>query len=370
MAWTVVFVIVFGIAILIPVVWSIIGMATGGSSRFWPAIVGTAWAAVLMLITVIGMATKWGECSSTSQTSPGSIACATGDSVTPCKPDVWALECGDPVTGCGTIPGGSYCPAGSRPVFVFCERMQDGGVKQPWAVWSDLSFLAAGLWLLWFMQFFVRTGTRTDGATTVETTGETPNPMLQIGWLSIAYCLIIIFMGPPSMWFHASMKEWGGWFDSMSVVFWLFFNACYVLYALAFTMWDRGRGVARPITVLAVWAAFAVIFGIIAAIVPDARLIGYFISGGLWGIAEVVYLIVGCASSKVVYRRTWWLFVANFILLAITMTIWIFWNDGIVSATSCQDRESFPGHAIFHILASFSTILTYISFASEKRIDR
>jgi hypothetical protein len=368
MTLTVVFIIVFGIAILIPVVWSIIGLATG-NTRFWPAVVGTGWALVLMLITVIGMAIEWGDCSSTSATSEGAIKCATGDTVTSCAPDVWALECGRTAPGCGAITAGSYCPTGSRPVFVFCERMQEGGVKQPWATWSDLSFIAAGLWLLWFMQFFVRTGTRTSGGTTVETTGEVQNPMLQIGWLSVAYCLIVIFMGPPSMWFHASMKEWGGWFDSMSVVFWLMFNACYVLYALAFTMWDRGRGIARPITVLVVWGAFVIVFGAIAAKFPGARLIGYFISGGLWGLAELAYVIVGAACGSVVYRRTWWLFVLNLGLLAVTMTIWVFFNDGIVSATSCQDRESFPGHAVFHILASFSTILTYISFASEKRIS-
>jgi hypothetical protein len=369
MALTVVFIIVFGIAILIPTVWAIIGLATG-NTRYWPAIVGAAWGLVLMLITVIGMAIDWGGCSSTSATSGEAIRCATGDNLTECEPDVWAVECGRSApAACGTLPANSYCPLGSRPVFVFCERMQDGGVKQPWATWSDLSFIAAGIWLLWFMQFFVRTGTRRDGPTTVETTGELQNPMLEIGWLSVAYCLIVIFMGPPSMWFHASLKEWGGWFDSMSVVFWLMFNACYVLYALAFTMWGRGRGHARRITVLLVWGTFVIVFGIIAAIFPGARLIGYFISGGLWGAAELAYVIVGAACRNVVYRRTWWLFILNLALLAVTMTIWLFWNDGIVSATNCQERESFPGHAVFHILASFSTILTYISFASEKRIS-
>jgi hypothetical protein len=364
MGWTVSFVVVFGIAILIPVVWSIIGLATG-NTRFWPAVVGTVWAVALMLVTGIGACTKWGDCSDDPGTSGGVVRCARGDQLTGCEPDVWALECRRPVPGCGAISAGSFCPAGERPVFVFCEHMQAGGVKQPWATWSDLSFIAAGLWLLWFLQYFVRTGSRTSGETT---SGELQNPMLQIGWLSVAYGMIVIFMGPPSMWFHASMKDWAGWFDSMSVVLWLMFNACYVLYTLCFAMWDRGRGVARTITVLAVWAAFAVVFGAIAVKFPGARLFGYFISGGLWGIAEIIYIFVAWRAKGVVFRRTWWLFVSNFILLAVTMTIWVFFNDGIVSATSCQARESFPGHALFHILASFSTILTFISFASEKRV--
>jgi hypothetical protein len=174
-------------------------------------------------------------------------------------------------------------------------------------------------------------------------------------------------MGPPSMWYHASMKDWAGWFDSMSVVFWLMFNALYVLYMLAFAMWNRGRGRSRRVTVLAVWGGLAILSGIIAARFPHARIVLYLISGGLWGAAELACAIVAAASSKVVFRRTWWLFAINLGLLAVTMTLWMFFNDSIVSATSCQRRESFPGHAVFHILASISTVLTYISFASEKR---
>jgi hypothetical protein len=110
-----------------------------------------------------------------------------------------------------------------------------------------------------------------------------------------------------------------------------------------------------------------IIFGLIA-IKPGARLILYFISGGLWGIAEVIYVFVAAFASGVQYRRTWWLFVTNLGLLAVTMTIWIFFNDNIVSATACQNVESFPGHALFHILASFSTMLTFVTFASERPV--
>lgn len=367
MALTLTFIVVFGIAILIPAGWSIIGLATG-KTRLWTVAVGAGWALVLLVITFIGIGTKWGDCSSDSPTSENVVRCARGNQLMGCKPDVWALECHRPSPGCGTIAPGAFCPAGQTPVFVFCEHMQTRGVKQPWATWSDLSFVAAGLWLLWFFQYFVRTGSRASGSTTVTTTGELQNPMLGVGWLSVAYCMIVIFMGPASMWFHASMKEWAGWFDSMSVVFWLMFNACYVLYTLSFAMWNRGRGAARTLSVLIAWAALVIILGAIGAKFPGARLVGYFISGGLWGLTEVIYLIVAAAAKGVVFRRTWWLFIANLVLLAVTMTIWIFFNDGIVSPSACRGRESFPGHALFHILASFSTILTFVSFASEKRV--
>jgi len=365
MALTLVFIIVFSIAAVIPGVWSVVGLIQGNRS-FWPGVVGAGWALALMAVTVIGVATDWGGCSSNSETSEGGVTCVRGETATGCKPDVWALECRRPSPGCPSIPPRAFCPAGQKPVFVFCEAIQAGAVKQPWATWSDLAFVAAGLWLLWFFHYCGTPGTTSWGSTIVSMSAD--NPMITIGWLSVTYGLVVIFMGPPSQWFHASMKEWGGWVDSMSVVIWLMFNAVYVLYLLVFAMWGKGRGIARPITILCVWGGLIILFGFIA-LNPDARLYLYFASGGPWGVLELIYVGMAAKSSGVRYRRTWWLFVINLVLLAVTMTIWIFFNDKIVPPTWCQADESFPGHAVFHILASFSTILTFVSFASEQEVS-
>jgi hypothetical protein len=367
---TVFFIVFFGIAIIIPATWSIIGLIRGNTS-FWPAVVGTAWAVVLLLVTFVGIGTKWGGCPVYGGTSEGAVTCVTGNVESPCKPDVLKLECQKRVIGPGCptpspsatpLPAGTFCPKGQKPVFPFCERIQFGRVKQPWATWSDLSFVAAGLWVLWFFQYFGRSGT-----TAFSTFFNSDNPMVKIGSLPIAYGLIVIFMGPPSQWFHASLKDWGGWFDTMSVVMWLMFNAVYVGYSLIWAMWDKGRGVARPNAVLITWGLLVIVFGLIA-IEPKARLSLYFGAGVPWGVAEVFYVFFALKSS-VKYRRTWWLFVINVMLLGFTMFLWGLWNDGLVSPTTCQMRENFPGHALFHILASFSTILTFFSFASERRVD-
>jgi hypothetical protein len=358
MAWSIVFILVFGIALLVPTVWAIVGVATG-RKRFWPCVAGAAWALALMLVTFIGMATDWGGCD--AETDIGTLACGEV-----CKPDVWSSECGRTSAGCPAIPAGQYCPAGVRPTFAFCEPFQDGPIKQPSATWSDLSFIASGLWLLWWMAMFARPGTMSSGATSVTTTAD--NPMIVAGWLSITYAFIVIFMGPPSMWFHASMKNWGGWFDSISVVVWLGFNAVYVGYTLLFAMWGNGRGAARPIAVLAATAALVVVFGSIGWAEPSARLFGYIVAGGLWGIAEVVYIFVAAYATGVEYRRTWWMFLVNFGILATTMTVWVLFNDAVVSQEACQSREDIPGHAFFHILASVSTAWTFFDFGSERRV--
>ncbi|SRR6266545_1525465 len=102
------------------------------------------------------------------------------------------------------------------------------------------------------------------------------------GWLSVVYGLIVIFMGPPSQWYHASMKDWGGWFDTMSVVIWLMFNAVYVTYAVTRTMWDKGRQTERTILVLSIWFLLVIICGLIA-IKPGARTPLYFVARGTLG---------------------------------------------------------------------------------------
>lgn len=365
MGFTVFLIIFFGIAAIIPAVWAIIGLVRG-NSRFWPCVIGTGFAIALLLVTIIGAATNWGGCPvDPGTTSKDAVKCYKRDQETGCKPDIWRVECRQTLpSACAGIPAQAYCPPGTRPVFPFCERIEfDASVKQPWATWSDLSFIAAGLWILWLFQYFGQPGT----GKFAEFFSHGDNPMVVIGPLSITYGLIAIFMGPPSQWFHASIKEWAGWFDTMSVVIWLMFNAIYVVYMLVAAMWGNGRGLLRTIIVLSVWGGLVILFGIIG-MNADNRLYLYFASGGLWGLAELVYVFVAAFVGGVTYRRTWWLFVINLALLAVTMTIWIFFNDNIVSATACQDRESFPGHALFHILASFSTILTFFSFASERRV--
>ena len=374
MALAVVFILLFGSAAAVPAVWSIVGLARG-NRNMWPCVAGTAFAVLLLGFTLVEIFTNWGGCPVPARdtgTSEGAVQCyqnVRGTWTKQCEPDVWLEECRQPLAACVVdpknsrnnilIPAGGHCPAGPqwKTVYSFCEPIQTGGVKQPWATWSDLSFVAAGLWLLWFFQYF--------GIWPALFANPNDNPMSSITLLSVAYCFIVIFMGPPSMWYHASMKQWGGWFDTMSVVAWLGFNAVYVIYLLFFTMWGRGRNAWQLGMVFGIWALIMVVFGIIAAVNTDAHLYLYFATGGPWGIAEVVYVFVAAFASGVQYRRTWFLFVANLILLAATMTLWIFFNDGVVKE-ACAGRAGFPGHALFHIMASISTMLTFFSFASER----
>jgi hypothetical protein len=370
MALTVIMVLLFGSAIAIPAVWSVVGLARGKPGS-WPAFAGAIWGVLLLLVTIAGSAAGWGD----GADAEGAVVCRSADTVQErdCQPGVWKPEDGKP-SGCaplyrgkldGDIPSAAYCRAGTTPVYSFCEHFRTGGVKQPWATWSDLSFVAAGVWLLWLFQYFGKPGTTSGGGTTISLTAD--NPIITIGWLSLTYAFIVIFMGPPSQWYHASMKAWAGWFDAMSVVAWLMFNAVYVSFMACFSMWGHGRGAARTVTVMLVWGGLVFVLGLIGALAPRHHLVLYLVSGGAWGVAEVACLIAAKVGDPQ-YRRNGWLFGANAALLALTMGLWLMFNDSVIAPTTCQGREGFPGHALFHILASFSTVLAFFSFASERRV--
>ena len=51
-------------------------------------------------------------------------------------------------------------------------------------------------------------------------------------------------------------------------------------------------------------------------------------------------------------------------VLGLTMGIRVLFRHEVIAATDCRDRESFPGHGLFHILASVSTIRICVHFAT------
>ena len=49
---------------------------------------------------------------------------------------------------------------------------------------------------------------------------------------SLCYAFMTIFLGPASMMLHVGLRNWGGWFDSLSLFVWFGFVASYGLYRL------------------------------------------------------------------------------------------------------------------------------------------
>lgn len=86
-----IFIVVFSVAALVPLVWAIV-LAARGRSGCWPTFLGAGWAVALLLVTLIGIATDWGGCDSDTESSQGAIVCLMSDGEpSTCRPDVWDL---------------------------------------------------------------------------------------------------------------------------------------------------------------------------------------------------------------------------------------------------------------------------------------
>jgi hypothetical protein len=84
----------------------------------------------------------------------------------------------------------------------YCEQVLPGKmIKQRSNTWSNLGFVLVGLIMLASLPAVVA--------------GSGRDPMEERTFYAVLYGCVVIFLGPGSMFFHASMKKWGGWIDTL-----------------------------------------------------------------------------------------------------------------------------------------------------------
>src|SRR5579862_8084549 len=93
----VIMIIVFAVAIGVPVVWSIVGAIRGIPGASF-GIAGTVWALALLMVTFVNMGRDWGKDGTDDKgDDSGSLVCRTGntkDDKRDCVPLVWGPEDG------------------------------------------------------------------------------------------------------------------------------------------------------------------------------------------------------------------------------------------------------------------------------------
>lgn len=100
-------------------------------------------------------------------------------------------------------------PGSGRPDICFCERYDlthPRLVQQPANTWSNLGYVVVGLLILWQVG--------TDRARAI----NARNSMEGASLYAIGYGALVLFLGPASMLFHATLRNWGGWGDVMSLI--------------------------------------------------------------------------------------------------------------------------------------------------------
>jgi len=109
------------------------------------------------------------------------------------------------------------------------------GVRQPVNTWYNLYSILTSL--------VVAAGVYCD-----RRYGKTGNLMRSSSWVPDVYIFAVLFLGLGSMWFHASLKEWGGVFDGFSMYVYAAFLVFYTILRLEAAPWVFW--VFYPITVL------------------------------------------------------------------------------------------------------------------------
>jgi hypothetical protein len=108
-----------------------------------------------------------------------------------------------------------------KPDTCFCESVKTPGhfnIKQPSNTWSNLGFVFVGLMIMSML---------------ASSSSQIPqNPMQDVNYYSVFFGVLVIFLGPGSMYFHASLKKWGGWLDTLSMNLFMSFILVYTFVRL------------------------------------------------------------------------------------------------------------------------------------------
>lgn len=228
----------------------------------------------------------------------------------------------------------------------YCERARPGNVKQPSNTWFNVGFMIAGLWLLWRLRDEV----------------ASPIAMRRPTFAAISYGAAVIFLGPGSMFFHASLTRWGGLVDNISMFIW----AGWVLawQAVRLAHWQPWWAMAL------IWAALVVTASLITGLVDGAGTICFAVLIALACITEIVI----CAARPRGIVRDWRWLIATFAVFAIAALVWALsggsLGDGGVKRGPWCDPDAFlQGHAVWHLLCAVATVL-YAVYLRSEREDR
>ena len=247
----------------------------------------------------------------------------------------------------------------------FCEDFEKNSrIGQPINTWTNLSFIAAGL-------------------TVVLIAGKwavpVPYTMTDIkSYIPLVYGIVVVFLGPGSMLFHASGKKWAGWFDMISMVAWVGFSFSYTASHLLLYWFQI------PLTSIWVMAGgIILIVGVYTAVRGFVRtksgketkgsgLDVMYIVAGAWIISEVITMGMIWFGHPPGYRRSTSWFVAAILAYVAAFICWIPSNGEIsiagIKKQWCKPDSWYQGHGFWHIFSAVGALFIYLHFASESPV--
>ena len=216
----------------------------------------------------------------------------------------------------------------------YCERIRPGRIKQPVNTFSNLGFIIAGLVMLAVL----------DGSTGASTT-----PMATTTSISVLFGIVVIWLGPGSMFLHASQKVWGGWLDNLSMNMFITFVVWYDL--AQGNEWGAGW----------FWLAYLLSNIAIGALNwfvtwPKIGLLTF----GLLIAAMVGVEIWAIATDR--YDRDFLWIIPVVLSFGTAFFIWFKSRSG---GPWCKPNSIWQGHGAWHLLSALATVFIFVYLRSE-----
>ena len=223
----------------------------------------------------------------------------------------------------------------------FCEAARPGLIKQPANTWSNLGFIAAGL----FMAYQLSQGTF----------HENINRFTQSNFTAIFFSCIVVFLGPGSMAMHATETGLGGAFDMLSMYLIASFAASYSMQR--FFAWKNLTFTFSFICIIVVCETVGLYHEPLPIIdYAGNAIFGFFLT------LTVVFEMLYSFTQKIAHQRKFGFASLGSLLLA--FAIWNMWKD---NSPLCDPQSLIQGHAIWHLLDALAAYFLFRFYASEHK---
>jgi len=227
----------------------------------------------------------------------------------------------------------------------YCERFRPGMIKQPSNTWSNLGFVVVGLVLLAILP--------------AAHAGSGRNPMEERSVYSVLYGCVVVFLGPGSMFFHASMKKWGGWIDNFSM---LLFTGFLLVYD--FTGIVNGGKTLFWI----VYVVLVVLLGLVSWFFPRSPIKGFSTGSLAFGAMAIVWVVLQVFAIPGIGGIDRDNGTAILLLLAAAIVFAVAFLIQQRSQTGrpwWQPDTLVQGHALWHLLTAATTVILFFYLRTE-----
>jgi len=241
-----------------------------------------------------------------------------------------------------------------EPININAVKNHIPGVRQPFNTFSNFYALGTGA----FLTFAAWKQRRKRLDNRIPDTVPDINRFRTGDFYPIFYLLVAIFLGLGSMFFHASIVDWGGIFDQMSMYTLVSFLIAYSLVRLRNV--DLYFYICYPLLVFifflaSLWHVSSVVMILIALLGP------YAILEGIIFFQDWVFN----KNTKVsfwVYSRYW---IIGFVTFMIAIAIRGASDTGKGLCIECS--SAFQYHGVWHWLAGITALMLYFHWLKAKR---